>query len=115
MIKVYHTDNVIFVTSYFMEELFKNQQKIRFSGAGASHQNGAAEHTISMVFNMARTMLIHIVLIYPKETLYTDFVQYKWNIFYGSTVVYLIRSMFYKLLGKLEPFIFWIRGCRSLE
>ena len=39
MINVYHTD--IFNTSKFMEEMLKNQQKLRFSGAGASHQNGA--------------------------------------------------------------------------
>ena len=39
MIKVYHTD--IFNTSKFMEELLKKQQKLRFSGAGASHKNGA--------------------------------------------------------------------------
>ena len=42
MINVYHPDNEIFNTSKFMEELFKKQQKIIFSGAGASHQNGAA-------------------------------------------------------------------------
>ena len=39
IIKVYHTDT--FNTSKFMEELLKKQQKLRFSGAGASHQNGA--------------------------------------------------------------------------
>ena len=39
MINVYHTD--IFNTSKFMEELLKKQQKLKFSGAGASHQNGA--------------------------------------------------------------------------
>ena len=39
MIKVYHTDT--FNTSKFMEKLLKKQQKLRFSGAGASHQNGA--------------------------------------------------------------------------
>ena len=39
MINEYHTD--IFNTSKFMEELLKKQQKLRFSGAGASHQNGA--------------------------------------------------------------------------
>ena len=38
MIKVYHTD--IFNTSKFIEELLKKQQKLKFSGAGASHQNG---------------------------------------------------------------------------
>ena len=39
MINVYHTD--IFNTSKFMEELLKKQQKLKFSGAGASHKNGA--------------------------------------------------------------------------
>ena len=39
MINKYHTD--IFNTSKFMEELLKKQQKLRFSAAGASHQNGA--------------------------------------------------------------------------
>ena len=42
-IKGYHTDNGIFNSSEFMEELLKNQKRIIFSGAGASHQNGAAE------------------------------------------------------------------------
>ena len=41
MINVYHTDNEIFNTSKFMEELLKKQQKLRFSEAGASHQNWA--------------------------------------------------------------------------
>ena len=42
VIKGYHTDNGIFNTSEFTEDLLKKQQRIRFSGAGASHQNGAA-------------------------------------------------------------------------
>ena len=40
MINVYHTDNEIFNTSNFIEELLKNQKKIMFSGASASHQMG---------------------------------------------------------------------------
>ena len=42
VIKGYHTDNEIFNSSEFMEELLKKKQNIRFSGAGTSHQNGAA-------------------------------------------------------------------------
>ena len=38
MINEYHTD--IFNTSKFMEKLSKKQEKLRFSVAGASHQNG---------------------------------------------------------------------------
>ena len=48
VIKVYHNDNGIFNNYGFMEELLKNQQKIRFSGDGDSHQNWVAEHTIKM-------------------------------------------------------------------
>ena len=39
MINEYHTD--ISNTSQFMGKLLKNQQKLRFSAAGASHQDGA--------------------------------------------------------------------------
>ena len=41
VIKGYHTENEIFNSSQFMEELLKKKKNIRFSGAGASHQNGA--------------------------------------------------------------------------
>ena len=54
-----------------MEELLKKQQKIRFSGAGASHQNGAAERAIKPVVTMARTMLMHTVLRCPEDKLST--------------------------------------------
>ena len=40
VIKIYHTDNGIFNSSEFMEELFKKQRNIRFIGTGTSHQNG---------------------------------------------------------------------------
>ena len=72
MIKGYHTDYGIFNSSEFTEELLKKQQKIRFSGSGASHQNGAAERAIKTVFNMARTMLMHAAIICPEYTLSTD-------------------------------------------
>ena len=72
MIKGYHTDNGIFNSSEFMEELLKKQQKIRFSGAGASYQNGAAERSVKKVVTMARTMLIHADLRCPEDTLSTD-------------------------------------------
>ena len=72
VIKGYHTGNGIFNSSEFMEELLKNQQNIMFSGAGASYQNGAVEHSINTVVTMSRTMLMHTALICPEETLSTD-------------------------------------------
>ena len=72
VIKGYHTDNGIFDSSEFMEELLKKQQKIIFSGAGSSHQNGAAERAIKTVVTMARTMLMHAALRCPEDTFSTD-------------------------------------------
>ena len=44
MINVSHTD--ILNTSKFMEDLLNKQQKLRFSRAGASHQNGAGSKAL---------------------------------------------------------------------
>ena len=72
MIKGYHTDNGIFNSSEFMEDLLKQQKKIRFSGAGASHQNEAAERAIKTLVTMEMTMLMHAALICPEDTLSID-------------------------------------------
>ena len=63
VIKGYHTDNGIFDASEFMEELLKNQKNIIFIGAGASHQNRAAERAVNKLVIMIRTMLMHTTLI----------------------------------------------------
>ena len=55
-----------------MEELLKKQQNIRFSGAGASHQNKAAERAVKTVVIMVRTMLMHAALRCLEDILSTD-------------------------------------------
>ena len=95
--------------------MLKNKQKWRFSGAGASHQNGAAEWTINMVVTTESTILMQAGIICHKYTLSTDFGQNKWTMIYGSKVGSLIYSMVYRPLGKFEPYMFWSQGCRSLE
>ena len=72
VINGYHTGNGIFNASEFMKDLYKNQQKIRFSGSGASHQNGSSERSIKTVVTMERTMLIHYAFICPEDTFSTD-------------------------------------------
>ena len=72
VIKGYHTDNGVFNYSEFMEELLKKQQKIKFSRAGASHQNGAAERNTKTVVTTERNMLMHATLRFPEDTLSTD-------------------------------------------
>ena len=71
-IKGYHTTNGVFSASEFMNEMLKKQQKIRFSGAGASDQNGAAERAIKTLVAMARTMLMYDTLRCPEDTFSTD-------------------------------------------
>ena len=72
VIKGYHIDNGIFNALYFMEKLLKKQQKIMFSEAGASHQNGRVERAINMVVTMARAILMHTVLRCPEDTFSAD-------------------------------------------
>ena len=72
LIKGYLTDNGIFNASEFMEDPLKKQQRIIFSGAGDSHQNGAAYRTINTLVTMARNMLMHAALRFPEEKLSTD-------------------------------------------
>ena len=83
-----------------MEELLKNQQKIIFSGSGASHQNGAAERGINTVGNMESSIFMQACMICHKDTLSFYFGQRKWTMLYGSKVGSLIYSMVYKPLGK---------------
>ena len=72
LIKGYHTYNGIFNNSEFMEDLLNEQQKIKFRGAGTSHQNGAAERAIKTSVTMKRTMLMHIAIRCYEDTLSTD-------------------------------------------
>ena len=115
VIKGYHTDNGIFNALKFMEDLLKKKQKIRFSGASTSHQNGAAERTTKTVVIMASAILMQAWMICHKETLSIDVGQRKWTILDGSKGGSLIYSMIYKPLGKFEPYMFWSQGFRSLE
>ena len=77
MINIYHTENGIFNTSKFMEELLKKQKKIRFSGSSDSHQNGSEERAIKTVVTMESAILMQDWMICHKDTLYIDFFQLK--------------------------------------
>ena len=93
MINIYHTENGIFNTSKLIEELLNKQQKIRFSGARASHQNGEAECAIKTVVTILSTILMQTWMICHKDTLSIDFGQRKWTIIYGYKVGSMIYSM----------------------
>ena len=62
----YHTDNGVFKAMEFQDELIKMGQGLTFSGVGAHHQNAVAERAIGSVVSMARTMMLHAKLRWPK-------------------------------------------------
>ena len=119
MIKGYHTDNAIFNSSDFMEELLNNQQKISFSGAGASHKNGAAERAIKTVITLERNVLMHAALRCPEDILSTniwpmeiDFAVWVYNripdIQYGLSAIEIwSRSRFEPVSETLSNFHVW--------
>ena len=72
VINRYHTDSGISNDLEFIDDMLKNKKKIMFSGAGASHQNGAAECNIKTVVTMAITLLVQAALRYPEDTFFTD-------------------------------------------
>ena len=55
-----------------MEEMFKKNKKIRFSGSGASHQNRVAGSAIKTLVTTERTTLMNAVLGCPEKKLSTD-------------------------------------------
>ena len=104
-----------------MEELLKNQKKIKFSGVGTARQNGAAERAIKTVFTMVRTMLMHAALRCPDDTFYTaiwptamDYAVWVYNRIPDiQSGIYAIeiwsRSMFYPVSETLSNCHVW--GC----
>jgi hypothetical protein len=65
-VKGYHTDNGVYTSQAFTQELIDNQQTLRLSGVGAKWQNGVSEGAINLVVSRARTMMIHAALHWPE-------------------------------------------------
>ena len=62
----FHTDNGVFTSAEFQDELARNNQGLTLSGVGAHHQNAVAERSIGTVTSLARTMMLHAKLRWPK-------------------------------------------------
>jgi transposase InsO family protein len=63
----YHTDNGVFTSKKFEEELTAERQSADRSATGAHHQNGNAERAIQTVQNMARAMMLHSSIMWTDE------------------------------------------------
>ena len=102
-----------------MEDLLKKQQKIKFSGSGASHQNGSAERAIQVVVTTERIMLMHSALRCPEDSLSTDLwptaMDYSECIYnwihdiqsWSSTIEIWSRSRFDPVSETLSNFHVW--------
>ena len=66
-VKRYHTDNGVFKSKEFQENLKLQNQTIDFSGTGAHHQNGVAKRAIHTVVEWAQTLMLHLALHWPEE------------------------------------------------
>jgi hypothetical protein len=65
-INSYHTDNGVYNSRRFVQEIHSNVQSIRYSGVGAKWQNGMAEGAIRIVVSKARTLMLHASLHWPE-------------------------------------------------
>ena len=65
-VQAYSSDNGIYISKEFTKELFGKGQGIRRSGVGGHHHNGCAENAIKTTVRLARTMMIHAALRWPK-------------------------------------------------
>jgi hypothetical protein len=63
----YYTDNGIYTSKVYVENLAENQQSVIHSRVGAKWQNTVAEGANRMVVSKARTLMIHAALHWPEE------------------------------------------------
>ena len=63
----YHTDNGVFTAREYQDKLAELHQDMTLSGTGAHHQNAVAERAIGTIANMARTMMLHAKVRWPKH------------------------------------------------
>ena len=66
-IKHYHADNGIFAAASWRDDCILKSQELTFSAANSHHQNGVAERYIQSITRLARAMLLHSALHWPKE------------------------------------------------
>jgi hypothetical protein len=66
-IKRYHADNGTFASQEFGNDCEAKSQQLSFSASNAHHQNGVAERYIGTITRLARAMLLHSALLWPRE------------------------------------------------
>ena len=110
-IQKYHADNGIFTKQEFTEELENDNQYLSLSGVGAHHQNGVAERAIGTVQSMARSMLLHVRLMWPEQ-----FDAALWPFAFDYAVhIYNHMPIHARQLSPQEIFCGTVLGCSALQ
>ena len=65
-VQAYQADNGMFAACAFVNNIESSLQNIKFSGVGAHHQNGIAEHAIQSILSKAQTILMHAAICWPS-------------------------------------------------
>ncbi len=65
--KDYHSDNGIFASKYFCQDVTNKMQTQSFSGIDAQHQNAHAERDIQTFSYWAMSMMIHASIHWPSD------------------------------------------------
>jgi len=84
-VRSYRGDNGVFRSLEFQKDLEIHGQTIKFSGVGAHHQNGMAEHAIWTITECAHTMILHAIIHWPGQVpielwpFAVEYATYIWN------------------------------------
>ena len=85
VVDMYLADNGVFKANKFVAHIREHNQRLRFCGVNAHHQNGVAERSIRTVSDMARAMMLHASIRWKDgidSTLWpmaTDYAAYIYN------------------------------------
>jgi hypothetical protein len=66
-VKDYCTNNCVYTSKEFENELLSKGQGIKHSGVGGHHHNAVAENSIKTTVRTASTMMIHSALCWPEH------------------------------------------------
>lgn len=87
-----HTNNGVFNSQLFCNHCDGLHQQLSYSGVGAYHQDGVAEHAIQLISNMAHANLIHTSIQWTEWSLID-----RWPLAicmpFGFTIVFLLMTM----------------------
>jgi len=83
MVDTFLADNGVFKVSAFVQHIREHNQRIRYCGVNAHHQNGIAEQSMRNISDMARDMMLHMSLcwkngvdatLWPMATHYAPYI-----------------------------------------